>query len=51
MKNSENTTAGKIMLIAGKHARASHFPRHTSINATSARCTALYYNKRPVNNQ
>jgi hypothetical protein len=31
-----------LSTFAEKHARASPFPHHTSISATSARFTALY---------
>ena len=41
-KIQQQEKSRSLSTFAEKHARASPFPHHTSISATSARCTALY---------
>jgi hypothetical protein len=41
-KKQQQHKSRPLSTFAEKHARASPFPHHTSISATSARCTALY---------
>jgi hypothetical protein len=49
-KIQQQEKSRSLSTFAKKHARASPFPHHTSISATSARCTAHYISALPLAN-